>query len=421
MKLSRVLTLTLLLGAAVLSSGLFSGAASGGNTTPGGTLTFNKDIAPIFYNNCVSCHRPGEIAPMSLQTYKEIRPWAKSIREKVVSREMPPWHADPAFGHWSNDRRMAQTDIDKIVAWVNAGAREGDAKDLPPMPKFASGWQIGDPDQVFHMPEDFTVPATGTVPYKNFVAPTNFTEDKYVTALEARAGNLSVVHHIVIYVRDPKNPQPKRRGDLGDGLLGALSPGQTPFKAQPGMAKLIPAGAQLIFQMHYTPNGTAAKDRSYVGLRFAKAPVDKVITTTAAWQPRFEIPPGAENHEVRAEWIADMDMDIVSFSPHMHLRGRDYLYKLHRADGTSETILSVPKYDFSWQVYYYPKQGIRVRKGERIETIAHFDNSTRNKVNPDPTIPVRFGEQTWDEMMNGFFDFIPAGSAKAPVSGSGND
>ena len=239
----------------------FAIALVGSNAVSGAgkaSLTFSKDIAPIFYKNCVGCHRPGEIAPMSLITYKEIRPWAKAIREKVAIREMPPWHLDSQYGKWENDRRLTQKEIDAVVAWIDGGAAEGNAKDLPALPKFASGWQIGEPDIVFQMPTEFTVPAEGSVPYQHFTVPTNFKEDRYIQALEARAGNLSVVHHIVMYVRDP-GEQARQRGqarkfNIGDGILGALSPGQTPFVAKPGQAKLIKAGSQLVFQMHYTPN-----------------------------------------------------------------------------------------------------------------------------------------------------------------------
>jgi hypothetical protein len=382
--------------------------------------TFSKDIAPIFAKNCMGCHRPGEIAPMSLMNYKEVRPWAKSIREKVIKREMPPWHADPAHGEWSNDRRLSQKDLDTIVAWIDGGSPEGNPKDLPQTPKFASGWQIGEPDMVFYMPEEFTVPAEGAVPYIYFTVPTNFKEDKYIAAMEARAGDLSVVHHIVIYVRDPRESR-GRRQDIGTGLLGALSPGMTPFIATPGTAKLIKAGSNIIFQMHYTPSGKETKDRSMVGLKFLKEPVDKVITTTASWDPRFTIPPHAENHEVKASWTAEEDVTIWSFSPHMHLRGKDYLYRAVYPDGRSEILLSVPNYDFGWQVYYYPKTPIRIPKGTKIETVAHFDNSTKNPQNPDPSKAVRFGEQTWEEMMNGFFDYtIDAPAAKTSTSGNGS-
>ena len=188
--------------------------------------TFSRDVAPIFYKNCVSCHRPGEIAPMSLMSYKEVRPWAKAIREKVVSKQMPPWHPDPQYGNWENDRRLSQKEVDTIVAWVDGGAQEGNPKDLPPAPKLASGWQIGEPDMIFQMPAEFSVPAEGSVSYQHFAVPTNFKEDRYIQALEARAGNLSVVHHIVIYVREPVS-LPQRGGrnqqkfNIGDGILGA--------------------------------------------------------------------------------------------------------------------------------------------------------------------------------------------------------
>ena len=261
-----------------------------------GAPTFTTHIAPILFANCASCHRTGEIAPMALTNYKEVRPWAKAIKEQVASRQMPPWHADPKHGAWANDRRLSQQDIDTLVKWVDQGAPEGDPKAVPPLPKFASGWQIGEPDVVFEMPETFTVPAEGTVPYMYFTVPSNFKEDKYIAAMEARAGELSVVHHIVVYVRDPKERPTKQ--DIGTGLLGALSPGQTPFMAQLGTAKLIKAGSNIVFQMHYTPSGKVTKDRSVVGLKFAQAPVNQVITTTAAWSANFSIPPNAENHEI---------------------------------------------------------------------------------------------------------------------------
>lgn len=406
MKRTRLIFLALGL---LLSAGL--AGSTGASDSNRAVTTFNKDVAPIFYKNCASCHRPGEIAPMSLMTYKEVRPWAKSIREKVVTRDMPPWHADPKYGVWENDRRMSQKEIDTIVAWVDGGAKEGDPKDLPPAPKFSSGWQIGEPDIIFEMPVEFTVPAEGAVPYQYFTVPTNFKEDRYIHAMEARAGNLSVVHHIVIYVREPKPQRRSNRLDLGEGLLGALSPGMTPFIAKPGTAKLIKAGSQLVFQMHYTPNGKETKDRSVMGLIFAKEPVEKVVTTTAAFDMRFRIPPGADNHEVKAYYEFEQDSQIVSFMPHMHLRGKDFLYRAIYPDGRSEVLLSVPQYDFNWQVYYYPARPLIMPKGTKIEAIAHFDNSTKNALNPDPGRTVTFGEQTWDEMMNGFFDFTAVNEA----------
>ena len=408
--MKKICFLTMLL-ALFLGFAFIDSPSSAASNEAGAAVTFNKDVAPIFYKNCVTCHRQGEIAPMSLVTYKEIRPWAKAIREKVATREMPPWHPDPAVGHWANDRRMSQKEIDTVLAWIDGGAKEGNPADLPAVPQFASGWQIGEPDLIIQMPTEFTVPAEGAVAYQYFRVPSNFKEDRYIQAMEARAGNLSVVHHIVIYVREPGYKQSKKL-DLGEGLLGALSPGQTPFRAQPGTAKLIKAGSEIIFQMHYTPNGKESKDRSYVGLIFAKEPVRKVITTTAAFDIQFTIPPGAPNHEIKASYEFEQDSQVVSFSPHMHLRGKDISYKAIYPDGRSEMILSIPRYDFNWQVYYYPEHPLMMPKGTRIEVVAHFDNSVKNPLNPDPTKAVRFGEQTWDEMMNGFFDYIPT-SAQA--------
>lgn len=398
----------------VICSVLCVAAALAGSNVSGdgkGSLTFSKDIAPIFFKSCVGCHRPGEIAPMSLMTYKEVRPWARSIREKVTTREMPPWHPDAHYGKWENDRRLSQKDIDSIVNWIDGGAKEGNPKDLPPLPKLASGWQIGEPDLVFQMPAEFTVPAEGSVPYQYFPVPTNFKEDRYIEALEARAGNLSVVHHIVIYVREPGEParergaRAARKFNIGDGIMGALSPGMTPFIAKPGQAKLIKAGSQLIFQMHYTPNGKQTTDRSMVGMIFAKKPVEKIITTKAAFDIRFAIPPGDPNYEVKAVYEFEQDSHIISLMPHMHLRGKDITYRAIYPDGRSEILLSVPRYNFNWQVYYYPVAPLAIPKGTRIEAVAHYDNSAKNLRNPDPSKEVRFGEQTWDEMMNAFFDF----------------
>jgi len=388
--------------------GLFL-AQQAGHADSKSAVTFTKNVAPILYKNCAECHRPTGVAPMSLINYKEVRPWAKAIREKIATREMPPWHLDPQYGKWENDRRLSQKEIDSVVAWIDGGAPEGNAKDLPSLPKLASGWQIGEPDIVFQMPNEFTVPAEGSVPYQHFVVPTNFKEDRYIQALEARAGNLSVVHHIVMMVRDPaeqgRRGGQNRKFNIADGILGALSPGQTPFIAKPGQAKLIKAGSQLVFQMHYTPNGTESKDRSIVGLIFAKGPVDRIVNSKAAFDVRFAIPPGADNYEVKAVYEFEEDSHIISMMPHMHVRGKDIVYRAIYPDGRSEVLLSVPKYNFNWQVYYYPLKPLAAPKGTRIEAVAHYDNSVKNPRNPDPGREVRFGEQTWDEMMNAFFDF----------------
>ncbi len=360
-----------------------------------GAVTFSKDVAPILNTNCVSCHRPGEIGPMSFTSYKETRPWARSIKEKVVTRVMPPWHADPHYGEFANDRRLSQKDVDIIVAWVDQGAKEGNPKDLPPAPQFAEGWNIGKPDAVFSMPEAYAVPADGVVQYQYFTVPTNFKEDMWVQRAEIRPDNREVVHHIIVFVKSGTEQK----------LLVGYAPGEQPAVMSPGLAKRIPAGSSLIFQVHYTPTGKAVKDRSFIGLTFAKEPVKNEIITRPIMNARFAIPPGDANYEVKSSFTFPEDGEIHSLMPHMHLRGKDFLYTVTFPDGTSKVILSVPKYDFAWQAYYVLKQPLRVPKGSRVDCIAHFDNSTNNKYNPDPAKEVKWGDQTWEEMMIGWMSF----------------
>ena len=372
--------------------------------------TFSKDVAPIFYKNCAECHRPGEIAPFSLMSYKESRPWAKSIKEKVVSKEMPPWHADPNHGVFANDRRLSQKEIDTIVAWVDGGAPEGNARDLPPAPKYADGWNIGKPDAVFKLPEAFPVPAEGVVDYKYFRVPTNFSEDRWVTAAEIRADKREVVHHIIVFVQAKGQPQK---------LLVGWAPGEQPAVMRDGLAKRVPAGAELVFQVHYTPTGKAVQDQSYVGLVFAKARPKNELQTTPVMNMRFVIPPGDPNHKVESTFTFKEDGTIHSLMPHMHLRGKDFVYKVTYPDGKSEIILSVPKYDFGWQTYYVLKNPVRAPKGTRVDCLAHFDNSANNKHNPDPSKEVRWGDQTWEEMMIGWMSYTLDKTALQPDAPAG--
>ncbi len=358
-------------------------------------VTFAKDVAPIFYNKCVECHRTGEIAPMSLMSYKESRPWARSIKEKVVTKEMPPWHADPAHGAFANDRRLSQPEVDTIVAWADGGAVEGNAKDLPPTPKFAEGWNIEKPDVVFKMPTAFAVPATGVVDYKYFNVQTNFTEDKWVQAAEVRADKRLVVHHIIVFIMDKGQQK----------LLVGWAPGEQPAVMRDGLAKKIPAGATLRFQVHYTPNGTAVNDQSYVGLVFAKEKPKNELQTMPIMNMRFAIPAGDPNYQVESTYTFKEDGRIHSLMPHMHVRGKDFIYRVTYPDGRSEIILSVPKYDFAWQTYYMLKEPVAAPKGTRVDCLAHFNNSTTNKYNPDATKEVRWGDQTFEEMMIGWMSY----------------
>jgi hypothetical protein len=419
--------------AGLILAGLSISAWSASASDKAAPVTYSKDVAPILYKNCVVCHRPGEVAPMSLLSYKETRPWARSIREVVIERRMPPWLADPHYGEFSNDRRLSQQEIDTIVGWVDGGAKEGDVKDLPPAPKFpAEGWKFGTPDVELAMTVEASVPADGVVAYRHFVVPTNFTEDKYVQYAEIKRGDPSVVHHVIVSVREPgQGPLPpageinigaaasregearsaQQPGQAGgrsnnpDGMLVGWAPGMSPLILRPGQAKLIKKGSVLIFQMHYTTNGQASKDRTSVGLYFAKGPIEKRVITTGAVSRNLVIPPGEPNYESKASFTFKDDSHIVSFMPHMHVRGKDFEYRLVYPDGTSKVLLKVPRYDFNWQLTYFTKEPIAAPKGSRIECVAHHDNSERNKYNPDPSKEVRWGPQTWEEMMIGWFDY----------------
>ncbi len=381
----------------VAPASVFAGGQSA--ATP---ATFAKDVAPILYKSCVECHRPSMFAPMSLVTYEDARPWARAIRQKVTKREMPPWSADSPIGVFKNDPRLSQHEIDTIVAWVDGGAPRGNDREMPKAPEFADGWTIGKPDQIFTMTEDFQIPAEGTIPYQYIRVPTNLTEDKWIQAIEIRPGNRAVVHHVIA------NAQPVGRtvsdeqvaGRVG---LGGITPNKPGVVTEPGIARRLPANSEIILQMHYTTNGVATSDRTSVGVIYAKEPPKKMLGGGTVLQLGFSIPPGADNHEVKSSVLLNADTTLVAMTPHMHMRGKDMTYVAHYPDGTSETLLSVPKWDFNWQITYDLAQPKILPKGTRVEVIAHFDNSPKNLYNPDPTQTVRWGDQTWEEMMIGFF------------------
>jgi len=383
-------------------------AAASASGPSGVNVTFTKDVAPILYNRCVECHRAGEIAPMSLVSYQEVRPWAKSIRQRVADRSMPPWSADPHYGKFSNDPSLSQKEIETIVGWVDAGAPKGDDKDLPHTPKFVEGWTIGKPDVVLAMQEEHAIPADGTIPYLYFTIPTGFKEDKWIQAMEIRPGNRGVVHHVIAFAQEPgaiRRGNAAGEAQQGRGQLGGITPNKTGVVFAPGTARLIKAGSNIVFQMHYTTNGEATKDRTSIGLVFAKEPPVRTVVTGNALNARFVIPAGEANHEVRSSTTFKDDVHISSFMPHMHFRGKDFTYTAVYPDGHSEILLSVPKYDFNWQLTYVLEKPVALPKGTRLDCVAHFDNSTKNKYNPDPTKEVRWGDQTWEEMMIGWFGY----------------
>ncbi len=419
-------------------------------------VTFSKDVAPIFFKHCADCHRPNDMAPMSLLTYKDARAWARSIKEKVVTRQMPPWHADPHYGQFSNDRKLSQQDIDTIVAWVDQGAKEGSVKDLPAQPSFPTDWKIGKPDVILSMQEDYTLEASGSDEYINFTMPTSFKENVWIQAAEIHPGNKKVVHHVIAFIQTPEmlaqwkssggRPSAQSmfyqdgtlvrakldapayddgcsapnggfaRGSGQEGLglpLCFYTPGKDTDVFPPGAAKLIPAGSNIVIQVHYSKTtGKVEKDRSSVGLFFAKGPPEKVLTSFGVINHYFKIPAGADNHEVKACYTFSRDVELFTFLPHMHLRGKDMKYEAIYPDGRRETVLFVPNYDFNWQTLYKLEKPLALPKGTKLLVTAHYDNSAKNKYNPDPAKTVRFGDPTYDEMMVGYFDYVSAARAR---------
>jgi len=367
------------------------------------TVTYSKHVAPLLNSRCVECHRPGEIAPFSLTSYADAAGWADTMLEVVEENRMPPWHANPEHGHFSNDRRLTDAQKQTLRDWVAAGAPEGNPADLPEPPKFVEGWQLPRVDQVVRMSDQsFHIPAEGTVDYKYFVVDPGFTEDKWIQGAECRPGNRGVVHHIIVLMRKGAG---EGNESLASGFLTANAPGALPLLLPEGMAKHVPAGSKLIFQMHYTPNGSPQDDLSSIGLMFADpATVKQEVKTVIADTNMILIPPRVADYKQESSFTFRKDTMLLSFFPHMHLRGKSFRYDAVYPDGQRETLLDVPRYDFAWQQTYELAQPKLLPKGTRIRCIAHFDNSADNIANPNPNALVHWGEQTYDEMLMGFMD-----------------
>jgi hypothetical protein len=385
-------------------------------------ITFNKDVLPILQKNCQSCHRPGEIGPMPLLTYEGTRPWAKAIKAAVLNKKMPPWFADPLYGHFSNDRRLRDQDVRQIVAWVDAGAPEGDARDKPAPVQWASGWNIR-PDEIFQMPDPYMVPATGALNYIYIVLPTGFTKDTWVTAAEIRPSARSVVHHVIAVVRPPgsqwmkdakpfvpyipplptgdQDPQSKPV-DTSYEFLAGYSPGMQPQRFDVDhSAKLIPAGSDIVLQVHYTTNGkSVVQDQTKVGLTLAQQEPRKRFMSAVAASAKWTIPPGDPNYEGHARLTFGEPVELVFVQPHMHVRGKDMTIRLVYPTGRTETLISVPHYDFNWQIVYYLDKPLQLPEGTHVEVTAHWDNSATNPSNPDPKATVNYGFQSTEEMLN---------------------
>lgn len=381
-------------------------------------LTWNERAGRIVQARCEPCHRAGGVAPFALETLAQVKKRSAMIEYVLQDGVMPPWYPEPGAGPWSNDLGFAAGEKEDLLAWIAAGCSEGDPAHAALSVRHTDGWTIGEPDLVVPIPEPVAVPAEGVVDYVYQYVRTEADEDRWVQAIEVRPGARSVVHHVLVFLEDPAVREAAEKGDRdaarseqrgGLGFFASAAPGQTGVVFPPGLAKRLPARAWLKFQLHYTPNGTAATDRSELGLVFADAPPRAEVRTTAALDDSFAIPPGAFDHEVRASYRFQEDAAILSLLPHTHLRGRRFLYELVTPDGKTETLLHLPYYDFEWQLDYALANPRVVRAGTELHATAWFDNSEYNPANPDPTAWVRFGEQTNEEMMIGYVSWVPLG------------
>jgi peroxiredoxin len=370
------------------------------------TYTYGRDVAPILSRRCVACHSKGQIGPFALTTYRQASGWAPAIAEAVTERRMPPWHADPAYGTFANDAHLSESEIGILTTWVRQGCPRGEP--LPPLvpARTAAGWSIPGPDLVVPIPRPFAVPAEGIVDYQEFEVDPGFLEECWVTAAEIQPGSRAVVHHCTVFLKPPGAAEPEfTPGALGSFCLAATAPGTPPMILPPGMAKRIPAGWRIVFVIHYAPNGTAQTDQTRLGLTFATASaVRHEVVTQLLYDPDLKIPPHAADHRVEHTWRAPADLLLLAMFPHMHLRGKAFRYEAAYPDGTSETLLYVPRYDFNWQHRYVLAAPKRIPAGTTLRCIAHYDNSAQNPNNPDPDVTVRTGKQSSDEMFNGYFD-----------------
>jgi len=385
--------------------------------------SFHRDVLTILQNRCQECHRPGQVAPMPFLSYQQTRPWARAIREAVLLKKMPPWFAEQGYGPFSNDRTLTRDEVDTLVRWADAGAPEGDPKDDPPLRQWNEDWNIPKPDLVLEMPAPFPLPASGDVEYQYVVVRTGLQQDKWVEMAELRPGNRAVVHHAVVYIREqgstwlpdakpgvpyvPPGRTPRERllnGSTTSDILLVYAPGNVPEKWPQGVAKLVKAGSDLVFQMHYTPTGHAVNDQTRVGLVFARTVPDRRVITLQLGNDRFVIPPGHPDYRVAAWGTLPNNAMLLSLFPHMHLRGKSFEYNLVEPGGRRRTLLRVSPYNFYWQLSYRLAQPLALQAGTELECVAYFDNSRNNPNNPDPDDAVRFGPQSWEEMMIGFFD-----------------
>ena len=395
-------------------------------------VTFYRDVLPILQQHCQVCHRQGGIAPMAFQTYAGTRPYAAAIAEAAQAQTMPPWFAQKGIGKFSNDPSLTDREIDMLTAWMKNNAPAGSPTDAPPPRIWSGDWTISAPELELKMSEPVSIPAGGDIEYTYEIVPTRFSEDRWVQASEILPGLPEHVHHAVVYIRKPESnwlrhapigkpftasmlnsPEDRRDAMWTDSdILLVYAPGSTPDQWPEGLAKLIPAGSDIVFQMHYTTNGKLGRDTSRIGLIFAKNPPKQQVLTLQLTNDHFVIPPGVPDYRVEARGTLPNDATLLGFFPHMHLRGKKFEYNLIRKDRSIDTLLRV-NYHFHWQMSYRLADPLPLKAGTELQAVAWFDNSKANPHNPDPTAAVRWGEQTYDEMMVGFFDVaVDAGSDK---------
>jgi peroxiredoxin/mono/diheme cytochrome c family protein len=404
---------------------------------PRGEVTYTKHIAALLQNRCVACHRPGQSAPFALTDYDEVVGWGEMIKEVVSEGRMPPWSANPQFGHFANDARLSEAEKQLINSWVDNGCPQGEPADLSPAKKWVDGWTIGQPEQVLHMETAFDVPTEGVIPYQMFVVDPGWTEDKWIQRAEVLPSNRGVVHHIIAMILPPGGSGPSgedaeggaarrparvstgtrvRRSteslaamgdEFGGTKLTSYVPGRPATAYQSGVAMFAPARSKIGFQIHYTPNGRECQDKSYIGLVFSDpSTVKKRAHVLGVTGFDFQIPPYTDNYKVTAEMAIHTDQLLLSMSPHMHLRGKSFRYQALFPDGTSEILVDVPKYDFNWQLTYELVKPKLLPAGSKLQCIAYYDNSEDNVANPDPSKTITWGSQTWDEMMIGYYAVV---------------
>ena len=403
-------------------------------------VTFFRDVLPVLQKHCQSCHRPGNIAPMSFLDYEQARPWAKAIRAAVLQKKMPPWPADPEYGDFSNNPSLSEREIAVLTGWSDGGARRGDAAVAPEPLQFEDGWTIGTPDVVIEMPREFRLPASAEIPYQHLVIPSGFTEDKWVQSVEIRPGNRAVVHHAIAMALYPESKafqgakdgefieSPRRPFDpdsavhpamfasgIGTEGLQVYLPGGRPPELQPGQARMVKAGSRILLTMHYTTTGRPETDRTSLGIVFAKRPPSERIKMVNVANNAFTIPPGVENHKIDARARLKRDVTLFSFTPHMHVRGKSFEYRVRYPNGESEILLRVSRWDFDWQLTYYLKTPKLLPRGTILEVEGRYDNSTNNPYNPDPSAVVYYGPQTWNEMLGGMMEVSLDPEMGAPV------